>query len=242
MKSIYLIIMAVLFYSSGNESQNDELPVYNCHQANGPISIDGKADEAAWKNAEKASFVAMDGSKPEMSTEFMWLWDDQYLYGFFHLSDNNLWATMTKRDDHLWLENVVEFFIDPDKSSKSYAEFEFNPLNTILDLYILNKYNARKDIRQLWEWDCKGIKSAVVVRGTIHDASDRDDGWDLEVALPFSQFYTAPNIPPKPGDEWNVDFCRGEGNEIPAVKEESAWSPPAFHNPLSYGTLKFIKP
>lgn len=203
------------------------------------MTIDGKADDPAWKHAERGAFVAMDGSKPRLETKFMWVWDDSCLYGFFHIRDNNLWATMTRRDDHLWLENVVEFFINPDGCSKSYAEFEFNPLNTILDLYILNKYNARRDIRQLWEWDCEGIKSAVVVKGTVNNPDDNDDYWDLEVSLPFSQFYTAPNNPPRPGDEWKVDFCRGEGNEKPDNRETSAWSPPAFHNPLSYGTLKF---
>ncbi len=217
------------------------LPVYSCFRAKGPITIDGKADEPDWKYAEQGSFVAMDGSVPKMKTQFMWLWDDQNLYGFFHIEDNNIWATMTHRDDHLWLENVVEFFIDPDGCPKTYAEFEFNPLNTILDLYILNKYNSRKDIRQLWEWNCEGIKSAVVINGTIDNPKDTDKYWNLEVSLPFCQFYTAPNIPPKPGDTWRVDFCRGEGNEQPPVKEESAWSPPAFHNPLSYGIMKFLQ-
>jgi hypothetical protein len=80
----------------------------------------------------------------------------------------------------------------------------------------------------------------VVVKGTVGNAGDKDEYWDLEVMLPFSQFYTAPNIPPVSGDEWKVDFCRGEGNEVPAENENSAWAPPAFHNPLSYGTLKFI--
>ncbi len=216
-----------------------QTPVYVCHRIHDPVTIDGKADEAVWKLAEKAEFKDMNGTEPRQKTEFMWLWDDKNLYGFFHINDTNLFATMTHRDDHLWLENVVEFFIDADGCSKTYAEFEFNPLNTILDLFILNKYNARRDIRQLWEWNCEGIQSAVVVKGTINNPSDTDQYWNLEVALPFSQFYTAPNIPPVAGDEWRVDFCRGEGNEVPVNKEESAWSPPAFHNPLSYGIMKF---
>ena len=235
------ILLILLFSLTGGILKIIAQPVYNCYKTDAKIKIDGKANEPAWQHADKGTFVAMDGSRPGMQTEFMWLWDDQNLYGFFHINDNNLWATMTKRDQHLWLENVVEFFIDPDGCSKTYAEFEFNPLNTVLDLYILNKYNARKDIRQWWDWDCEGMKSAVTVKGTINDSTDKDEYWDLEVSLPFSQFYTAPNQPPVSGDEWKVDFCRGEGNEKPAVNESSAWSPPAFHNPLSYGTMIFVE-
>jgi hypothetical protein len=225
---------------SGN-SFSQEKPVYGCYKTNETISIDGKGIETAWEHAEKGQFVAMDGSAPRLATEFRWLWDDQYLYGFFHIVDDNLYASMTGRDDHLWKENVVEFFIDDDNSSKSYIEFEFNPLNTVLDLFVLNKYNARKDIRQLWEWNCEGLKNAVFVKGTINNPKDKDEYWDLEVAIPFSQFYSAPNLPPVAGDEWKIDFCRGEGEENPAKGEYSAWAPPAFHNPLSYGILKFVE-
>lgn len=239
---LVIAFLTLLQFFLASATKPDDPQEYQCHKTSDIITIDGKADETAWNRAEKAVFVSMDGHQPRLKTEFMWLWDNKNLYGFFHIEDDNLWATMKKRDDHLWTENVVEFFIDPDGCSKTYAEFEFNPLNTILDLYILNKYNSRRDIRQLWEWNCDSLQSAVVVKGTLNYSGDRDEGWDLEVALPFSQFYTAPNIPPMQGDEWKADFCRGEGEEKPGKPEYSAWAPPAFHNPLSYGIFKFVEP
>jgi len=216
-------------------------PVYYCKKTDNAINVDGKLDDKAWQNADKSWFVDMDGNEPRLKTWFKLTWDDQYLYAAFHVQDDHIWATMKKRDEFLWYENVVEFFIDPDGSPKSYAEFEINPLNTILDLYILNKYMARKDIYQLWEWNCKGMKSATELYGSLNDESDTDEYWEFEVALPFDQFYTAPNVPPVSGDVWMVDFCRGEGNERPDEREVSAWAPPAFHNPLSYGKLIFME-
>jgi hypothetical protein len=218
-----------------------EKPVYECFKTNQKISVDGKIDEEAWKKAPEASFVTMQGGEPRLKTRFRWLWDDEFLYGAFYVEDDHLWATMKERDDYLWTENVVEFFINADGCSKSYIEIEINPLNTILDLYVLNKYNARRDIKQLWDWDCEGLLHAVQLMGTLNDDSDRDEGWTFEIAIPFAQVYTAPNHPPKEGDQWSVDFCRGEGEEKPGQNEVSAWAPPAFHNPLSYGTLIFRK-
>ncbi len=236
--SIIIVVLVCFYCVPGNESSN--LPVYHCYKTSGEIVIDGIIDEAVWEKAERAQFVNNnDGTVPELKTTFKWLWDDKYLYGAFHVEDKDIWATMTEHDDHLWEEEVVEFFIDADGASKTYYEFEINPLNAILDLYLLNKFNDRKDIYQLWEWDCKGMKNAVKVVGTVDNRDDVDEYWDFEVAIPFDQIYTSPNVPPVAGDSWKMDFCRGERGKNGFVA--TSWSPPAFHNPLSYGTFIFEK-
>ena len=236
-----IVFILVFFHLSlfGQIQQSGDLPIYECYRTDQDINIDGLINEKDWQKAPEAFFVAQDGSEPRLKTRFQWLWDETYLYGAFYVEDDHLWASMKERDAYLWTENVVEFFINADGSSKSYIEIEINPLNTILDLFVLNKYNARKDIKQLWDWDCDGLKSAVQLKGTLNDASDQDEYWTFEIAIPFTQVYTAPNNPPLPGDQWFVDFCRGEGEENPDRREASSWSPPAFHNPLSYGTLIF---
>lgn len=234
---LFIILCTLAF----GVAYGQEKPSYECHKLKSNVIIDGKIDEAAWRDASEASFVNFDGTAPRLKTTFKWLWDDQYLYGAFYVEDDHIWATMENFDDHLWTENVVEFFINADGSSKSYIEIEINPLNTILDLFVLNKYNARKDIRQLWEWNCEGLKSAVELHGTINNPDDTDSHWTFEIAIPFDQVYTSKNNPPLPGDVWYVDFCRGEGNEKEGKFEASAWSPPAFHNPLSYGTFLFLE-
>ena len=218
---------------------SQDKPVYTCNKTAERIEIDGKINEKAWNKASVDSFVSQDGSEPRLETQFQWLWDDEYLYGAFRVEDDHLWASMTERDAYLWKENVVEFFINANGCAKSYIEIEINPKNTILDLFVLNKHHARRDIKQLWNWDAKGIQSEVQLNGTLNDSTDTDEGWTFEIAIPLDQIYTAPNHPPKNGDRWYVNFCRGEGQEKPDTREVSSWAPPAFHNPLSYGILKF---
>jgi hypothetical protein len=236
---LYYLTFLMLTGNLRSIQDGTDKPVYECYKTDDQVVVDGRISEKAWKNAPEGYFVAMDGTAPRLKTRFRWLWDNEYLYGAFDVEDDHLWASMKDRDAYLWTENVVEFFINADGSSKSYIEIEINPLNTILDLFVLSKYNARRDIKQLWGWDCDGLKSAVQLKGSLNDASDKDEGWTFEIAIPFAQVYTAPNHPPEPGDRWFVDFCRGEGEEHPGHSEVSAWSPPAFHNPLSYGTLIF---
>lgn len=236
----YLILSAIVsVYSLMFLHPLSDAPVYYCYKTASPLKIDGLLDEEVWQKAPEASFFNADGSAPRQKTIFRWLWDDKYLYGAFYVEDDHIWASMTERDAYLWYENVVEFFINADCSSKSYVEIEINPLNTILDLFVLNKHNNRSDIRQLWNWDCKGLLSAVKIYGTINDESDKDSHWTFEIAIPFDEIYTAPNHPPENGDSWSVTFTRGEGDENPEHPEASSWSPPGFHNPLSYGTLIF---
>lgn len=236
MMHLAMMVSALMVFFSVKEPGP---PVYECLKIGEAITVDGLIEEEVWEKAPEATFYNMDGSKPRQKTTFRWLWDEKYLYGAFYVEDDHIWAKMTDRDAYLWYENVVEFFINADGSSKSYIEIEINPLNTILDLFVLNKHNDRSDIRQLWNWDCEGMLSAVKVYGTINDSSDTDSHWTFEIAIPFDQIYTAPNNPPRDGDAWYVTFTRGEGDENPDRREASSWSPPGFHYPLSYGKLIF---
>ena len=235
---IYILTIITTLSLKIFDTDKDQ-PEYITYKTDNVITVDGLINEKSWQEAHEATFINADGSAPRQKTTFKWIWDDKYLYGAFYVEDDHIWAKMTERDAYLWHENVVEFFINADCSSKSYVEIEINPLNTILDLFVLNKHNNRSDIRQLWKWDCEGLLSAVKVEGTINDASDKDSHWTFEIAIPFDQIYTAPNHPPVDGDTWFVTFTRGEGREDPDRPEASSWSPPAFHNPLSYGKLVF---
>ena len=154
MMILNLMLSGLTFFIAGNMADK---PQYECYKTEDEIKIDGHIDERAWVQAPEALFIDMDGSEPRQKTTFKWLWDDKYLYGAFYVEDDHIWAKMTERDAYLWYENVVEFFINADGSSKSYIEIEINPLNTILDLFVLNKHNDRSDIRQVWEWECEGL-------------------------------------------------------------------------------------
>jgi cellulose/xylan binding protein with CBM9 domain len=209
---------------------------YTVMRTLGPIKVDGVFDEPSWRAAKSTgAFRANDGSQtPTSKVEAKMIWDDSNLYFAFECEDTDLFATMTKRDEHLWQEEVVEVFIDPDGDEKNYIELEVNPLGAFLDLFVLTpvvpipyeSYNISA------EW-------AVKVDGTVQNSSDRDRGWNVELAVPFKEAVTAPHRPPKDGDKWRLNLYRIERKP---KEEYIAWSPtlkPSFHTPSRFGEVTF---
>jgi len=56
-------------------------------------------------------------------------------------------------------------------------------------------------------WD-SGLISAVKVQGTIDDSSDKDQGWTVEMRIPFDHLASVPHLPPRPGDRWRFNLYR----------------------------------
>src|ERR1039458_2135068 len=83
---------------------NLESARYTCYRAAGPISVDGKLDEASWRRAPKsAPFVDIVTGEPAwFDTRVALLWDDAYLYFGFWVEETDVWGTMTERDSKIW--------------------------------------------------------------------------------------------------------------------------------------------
>jgi hypothetical protein len=116
------------------------LPAYEVARVTAPIKIDGQLNERAWREVQGVGdFVNnRDGSSSNLKTEARVLYDDKYLYFAFRSIDRNIWATMKRRDEHLWLEEVVEVFLQANQTIPNYIELEVNPLGTMLDIYLLD--------------------------------------------------------------------------------------------------------
>ncbi|HRS95224.1 MAG TPA: carbohydrate-binding family 9-like protein [Candidatus Latescibacteria bacterium] len=217
-----------------------ELPVYVCRRTARPISVDGILDEPDWGAAEPMRLVRTEsGAVPEQPTSVRVLWDDEYLYVAFECVDTDVWATIEERDGALWDEEVVEVFVDDDSDSRTYLEYEINPLNALVDLYVLNRTGRRDAIKFMLDWNSSGIRHAVRVDGDPRRRGSSDRGWTAEWAIPFGDFTTAPNIPPRNGDAWRINFYRIDRGDR---DEYSAWSPTGainFHVPERFGTLVF---
>ncbi len=108
---------------------------YLVRRASGPIVIDGKADEDAWKNAPGSpDFSDAEGGTPlGHKTNARLLWDDEHLFAFIEVKDTDVYSEFSKRDDTLWKADVVELFIDADGNGRGYVELQVNPNNAIFD-------------------------------------------------------------------------------------------------------------
>lgn len=212
-----------------------ELPEYKVSRTGIPIKIDGKTDDAAWTKAASVQLVRNSDGKPlAFKTEARILYDDKFLYFSFYSRDENIWATMKRRDEHLWEEEVVEIFLQPDPAKKNYIELEVNPLGAMLDIYLID---IRKPL--LYEsWNSAKLEWAVQIDGTV-DGKAGDRAWTCEIAFPLEDAATAPNLPPKPGETWRMNLNRVEVKPAP---ELLSWSPTGkddFHLPEMFGKLMF---
>jgi hypothetical protein len=230
---------------------------YVCTRAAGPIAIDGKLDDAAWRDAPwTEDFVEGDvRPKPRYRTRARMLWDDTYFYVAAELEEPHVWATLTQRDAYIFtVDNDFEVFIDPDGDHHAYYELEMNALNTVWDLLLPKPY--RDGGLALDAWEIAGLKSAVHVEGTLNDPSDTDRRWTLELAFPWKVLgqQTRAKAPPQEGDVWRVNFSRvqwqhelvdGKYRKVPGTKEDNwVWSPQGvidMHRPELWGRVLFTR-
>src|ERR1035438_9233267 len=186
---------------------------YDCGRAASPVSIDGKLNDAAWKGAPWTSwFVDIEGAAkpgPRFRTRVKMLWDDHYLYIAAELEEPHVWATLTRHDSVIFRDNDFEVFLNPSGDSRNYFEFEINALNTSWDLFLAKPYKEGGKADD--SWDIPGLRTAVAVQGTLNDPRDRDHGWTVEIAIPWTAYASrAPVRRPAPGETWRMNFSRVE--------------------------------
>jgi len=231
------------------EAQAQPKPAhYTCRRATSPLRIDGRLDDAAWARAPwTAAFVDIEGakrSKPRFRTRAKMLWDDTYLYIAAELEEPDIRATLTEHDSVIFHDNDFEVFLNPSGDGKNYFEFEINALNTGWDLFLPKPY--REGGKADNSWEIPGLLTAVSIDGTLNNPADRDRGWTVEMAFPWSAFATrAPVARPAPGDTWRANFSRVEWRHIPGEKEDNwVWSPQGLidmHVPTHWAYLHFTR-
>ena len=218
-------------------TRNAHLPNYEILRTESPIKVDGVLDDSGWAKAQPVGeFVGnIDRSHSSYKTQAKLLYDEAFLYFSFRCQDENIWATLKQRDEHLWEEEVIEIFLQPDSSQPDYIELEVNALGGMLDAYLRD---VRKPLH-FESWNSEKLKWAVQVIGTV-DGKSGDQEWTCEIALPMEDIATAPRLPPRPGDRWRLNLYRVERFPQPA---ELAWSPTRtrdFHVPSMFGEIVFM--
>ncbi|HVW97812.1 MAG TPA: carbohydrate-binding family 9-like protein [Mucilaginibacter sp.] len=235
---------------------------YIAHHINTAPVIDGNLDDVEWQHATWTDdFTDIESSSkpaPPLKTNFKILWDDSCLYVAARIEEPNLWATLTHRDNVVFLDNDVELFINPNGTTHQYFEIECNALNTIFDLFLNKPY--RNGGRPMSSWNTPGMRTAVKLQGTLNDPSDTDKGWTLEMAIPFKALSLGNRTQvPKEGTIWRVNFSRVEwdtkvthgtyeklkddkGQNLP--EHNWVWSPQGLinmHYPERWGYVSFTK-
>jgi len=189
-------------------------PSYVVYRTHAPIEVDGRLEEAGWAAAPyTADFVDIEGRdrpSPRFRTRAKMLWDDEALYVAAWLEEPDVWATFTERDARIYQDNAFEVFIDPDGDTHNYYELEINALETVWDLIIIKPF--RDGGPSISAWDIRGLEASVHVDGTLNDPTDTDEGWTVEMALPWAVLKEAApgRRPPREGEQWRLNFARSQ--------------------------------
>jgi hypothetical protein len=235
---VVVLVLAGLAFTSAGASAADA-PAYTVATTTAAPSALLAAEEAAWAGASPVAW----GPAP-YETRFRALGSPAGLFLRFDADDPSPWHTMARRDEHLWDEEVVEIFLDLDRSGRDYYELEINPANVVCDLRMIAPWPDKKgDI----DWNLAGLETRV----RPQEGASRARGWTATAFLPWAGFRPLPSaahlaLPPKPGDAWRFNVFRIERPGGPRSPEKdavfAAWSPPSvqsFHDAAAFRDLVF---
>lgn len=167
--------------------------------------IDGKLDEAVWKNAEVLTDFHQtrpsDGAAPSEPTEVFLLYDDDALYIGARMYDSEpdrVSAPTVRHGQGLGRDDRIVIILDPFHTGRGAYRFETNANGIRHDAL----YDSVSSFESAWTviWDSA--------------AEYFDGGWEAEIAIPFKTLSFDPTI-----DTWGFNFGRG----IRRRGEEIAW-------------------
>jgi len=233
MKKTLVVLIASLVICSPCLAAEDAFKKYSGRSVNifwtdNPPVLDGKRDDACWKNAEIAgNFRTFQkaAEEPTQQTEVRLCYDADNLYVFYILHEKNMkklayGPAEDMRDMLNFSGDVAELFLDPDCTRARKYQFCASPLGTRYDggPGLGRKYNP--------EWK---VKTGIY-----------KDRWTVEMAIPFKalaldgEFYGTP----QKGEKWGIEFCRDQAR----LHEWSQWAPTrmGFHEVKNYGTAIFM--
>ena len=253
--------------SKTNQIQNDEFlistepNIYNARML-GDITIDGKLNEASWNKSAVhwslpfGNIVPSDHFELDFETKMKLLWDEEHLYVAAIIQEEHIWSNMLEDDLPLYKENCFELFLDPGADGKDYYEIEVNPNNAVWDLFLSYPYGVDDGKNADPEYDIKGLQTAVGIKGSLNDPSDKDDHWIVEMAIPWKGLKKfGPNWKrPENLESWAMNamsvhypFDINEGRYIKKEKEKPDLATWVFmgkrniHIPEKWGRILFLE-
>ena len=154
------------------------------------ITIDGKLNDPAWKNAVPIWLRARKGDVTDVETKVYMLRDKEYFYFAFNCAEpetDKIVAAVRKHDDKLlWEDNCVEIFLDTRGDRKEYYQIMLSSKNCMTDIHVVPG-----DLK--WGWSSKAVSAVSLQPGK---------GWYAEVKVPRSSMAAAGK------NGINADFTR----------------------------------
>ena len=226
---------------------------FECRWAESPIVIDGKPDEAAWKNAQVIDrfylpWLGKNARRPAPGTKARLLWDRDYFYFAAEMEDTlDLVANVTEHNGETWKSTTSSSCsLKPAVDKPGYYEFQVTAAGTVLDLFLPQRgAGGYKRFKNAAEFH---VDAKVHLEGTLNKWQDKDTGWSVEGRIPWGDFLHTGGRPeasaragslPSGRYDYSVDF---EGPELSTCAPLKTKATPDFHFFEDYATLKFVGP
>jgi len=196
------------------------------------VVVDGILDE--WDSAQPIFYID-NVPPPQRSSARTWaMWDENYLYVAFSVRDHFLRGTHIGHDN-AFPDDCVEILIDTrlDRSDLWLPDdycWHINTRDAILD----DRGTVSGEIDKTWNGNAF---SKTTIRGTLDDDLP-DEGYDVEVAIPWSDM----GIAVSDGTKLGMDFCVNDFDEEPDKYLYFDWcNLEVFHKPSGFGLVHLVR-
>ncbi len=187
--TVWRILLAGLFLALAPgfpPARAGERPLLAVPRAAGPVRVDGRLDEEAWRHALAIPlrYEAWPGENlpADVETTCLVTWDEHHLYVAFRAEDDprEVRAHLSDRD-RAFRDDQVGFVVDPFDDARRGFAFLVNPLGVQSDCVVTDsgaggfRGNLTGAPGEDWSWDAIWDAAARVGPG----------GWTAEIAVPL---------------------------------------------------------
>ena len=222
---VVVAVAALPAWPGGLALADAERPSATCPVVQTAPTVDGRLDDAAWKQAAPQRVTRLcDGTaEAEHPVEFRAVVRDRRLYlalAMQHPSPAVLKPMPVVREETtVFSQDVVEIFLAPDADDPAYYHFAFGPTGSA--------------------WDTFGMAPPRDHDfGLRHATRIGDDGWTLEVEVPLDRLGMRQTV--RPGHRMALNICRQFAGAAIKTNRLYAWSPTGrnfFHVRGAFGEL-----
>jgi hypothetical protein len=229
---LFLILLCLTAVSGCGLSEREKAKLAHklvSRKAPGKIVVDGKIEE--WQGADTLRLDDTTRVADPNQVKIYTLWDENYLYFAYEVKDRFLVCYQTERDHKaLYKDDMIEVLLDPRQDAgEKWLEDDI--------VYHVNVLGQVKDDRgtpegksdALWQ---SQARFATFCDGTLNDSTDRDRGFSVELAVPWSEI----GKKPAPGVTLGIDLATGDAEG----EAEHLWDwcgAHPFRQPSAYGVL-----
>lgn len=210
--------------------------------------VSGPWDGPTWEGVEslEVAYFRPESSSHRPRTRCKLLYSASRLHGLFRIDDCYVRCIHTGFQAEAFRDSCVEFFVQP-KPGAGYLNFEFNCGGAMLASYVYDPARVEGRVRGCASLSLEEFGQVLL----YHDLPERVEPeighpvvWHLGFSLPFAllETYVGP-LGEVGGQEWRANFYKcGDDTSHP---HWGSWEPLAernFHDPSSFGVIRFKKP